>query len=229
MYMTRDRTSLRPEGRPKIKRAAPARPAGRPKDPEKRRAIIEAARTMFLEHGFEAVSIDAVADGAGVSKMTVYSHFQDKRFLFAACVEANCSEMLAGLNRLDRQAASGDFRVAMVALGTSMLKLTLSPRFVTEFPRLLFALRSDPVLARAFYEAGPERMRATLARIIEAAAKQGDLVVDSPMDAADDLISLWHGHVDRRVLMGVEPPPSEAEIEQRARRGIEVFLRAYRP
>jgi TetR/AcrR family transcriptional regulator, mexJK operon transcriptional repressor len=202
---------------------------GRPKDPEKRRAIIAAGQRMFFDHGYEAVAMEAVAAAAGVSKMTVYSHFQDKAALFGACVHAACAEMLAGLTGLDHQAVSGDLKEALVAFGSTFLKFVFSPRAIVNLPRLVLSLRQDPVLARTFYEAGPERTRASLARIIEAAAERGELVLDAPMDAADDLMSLWKGHADNRVLMGIEPPLSEAALERRARRGTEVFLRAYRP
>ena len=64
---------------------APAKPAGpgRPKDPGKRAAILDAAKRMFVSHGFERVSMDQIAAEAGVSKLTVYSHFGDKDRLFA--------------------------------------------------------------------------------------------------------------------------------------------------
>ena len=173
--------------------------------------------------------MDAVAAAAGVSKMTIYSHFKDKAALFCACVRANCSDMLEGLTGLDQQAASGELKEALIGFGTRFLSFVLSPKVTANLPRLLLSLRNDPMLARTFYEAGPERTRASLARIIEAAAKQGELAVETPMDAADDLMSLWQGQADKRLLMGIEPPLSEDAIERRVRRGTDVFLRAYRP
>ena len=57
---------------------------GRPKDPAKREAILDAAKALFIAQGFAGTSMDAVATEAGVSKLTVYSHFSDKATLFAA-------------------------------------------------------------------------------------------------------------------------------------------------
>ena len=51
---------------------------GRPKDPGKRAAILDAAKRLFVSQGFERVSMDQIAAEAGVSKLTVYSHFGDK-------------------------------------------------------------------------------------------------------------------------------------------------------
>ena len=67
---------------------------GRPKDLEKRAAILEAAKGLFLSRGFGATSMDAVAAGAGVSKLTVYNHFSDKDTLFLEAVKAKCEEQM---------------------------------------------------------------------------------------------------------------------------------------
>jgi TetR/AcrR family transcriptional regulator of autoinduction and epiphytic fitness len=52
----------------------------------KRQAILEGAIKVFTEQGFEAASMDAIAEAAGVSKRTVYNHFQSKEALFQTIV-----------------------------------------------------------------------------------------------------------------------------------------------
>ena len=54
--------------------------------PAKREQILEGARQAFTEHGYERASVDLVAARAGVSKATVYNHFEDKRALFTAAL-----------------------------------------------------------------------------------------------------------------------------------------------
>ena len=51
---------------------------------QKRRAILDAAREVFLKNGYPGTSMDEVAALAGVSKVTVYKHFSDKHSLFVA-------------------------------------------------------------------------------------------------------------------------------------------------
>ncbi|MDX2097629.1 MAG: TetR/AcrR family transcriptional regulator [Leptolyngbyaceae cyanobacterium bins.59] len=53
---------------------------------EKAEQILKGAMQEFLAHGYAATSMDRVAAAAGVSKATVYSHFQDKEGLFTALV-----------------------------------------------------------------------------------------------------------------------------------------------
>src|SRR5262245_49340147 len=76
--------------------AAPPRPSGpgRPKDLGKRAAILDAAKRLFLGQGFAGASMDQIASEAGVSKLTVYSHFGDKETLFAAAVRAHSEQQL---------------------------------------------------------------------------------------------------------------------------------------
>jgi len=68
---------------------------GRPRDPERYRRVMEAARGHFDAHGFERASVDAIAAEAGVSKMTIYSHFASKEGLFEAVVRY-AAERFAG-------------------------------------------------------------------------------------------------------------------------------------
>src|SRR5687767_15441054 len=75
---------------------------GRPKDLGKRAAILEAAKRMFTQLGYDGVSMDQIAAEAGVSKLTVYSHFGDKETLFSEAISAKCEEQLStGLFALD--------------------------------------------------------------------------------------------------------------------------------
>ena len=57
---------------------------GRPKDLEKRQRILMAAKSLFLKYGYHGSSMNQIAAEAGVTKLTVYNHFQDKANLFIA-------------------------------------------------------------------------------------------------------------------------------------------------
>ncbi len=53
----------------------------------KQEAILQGAVRLFLRSGYAGTSMDRVAAEAGVSKQTIYSHFQDKEGLFQALME----------------------------------------------------------------------------------------------------------------------------------------------
>jgi TetR/AcrR family transcriptional regulator, mexJK operon transcriptional repressor len=198
--------------------------SGRPKDIAKRAAIIKAARELFASHPFELVTMDAVATRADVSKMTVYSHFHDKETLFETIVLATSDQMIGALTTPEQ---GGGLRERLIAVGTVFLTVILGSDICTMAHTLPGTLRANPSLADRFYAAGPGRVRSALAAIIAAAARRGELDVDDPEAAADDLVSLWEGSMPAKIAFGLANPITPSECGRRARRGTEVFLRAY--
>jgi TetR/AcrR family transcriptional repressor of mexJK operon len=198
---------------------------GRPKDIAKREAIIEAARALFASQPFDLVTMEAVAARARVSKMTVYSHFHDKETLFETIVLATSDQMIEALSG---PVPGGGLRERLIAVGTVVLSVILGTDICTMAHTLPPALRANRQLADRFYAAGPGRVRSALARIIAEAARRDELEVDDPDKAADDLVSLWEGGMPAKMSFGLAGLCSPVEISERARRGTEVFLRAYR-
>lgn len=83
---------------------------------ERREQLIEVVRTLVAEKGFHAVSIDAVARRAGVSRPVVYGHFTDLAGLLQALVEHQEARALAQLaSFLPETATSQDRRAALLA------------------------------------------------------------------------------------------------------------------
>lgn len=199
--------------------------AGRPKDTVKRDAILAAARGLFASQPFELVTMEAVAAQAGVSKMTVYSHFHDKETLFETIVAATADQMMRALSEPDQ---GGDLRERLIAVGMEFLGVILGSDVCKMAHTLPGTLRANRALAERFYAAGPGRVRAALAGMIAAAAERGELVVDDADRAADDLVGLWEGGMPAKIAFGLFGLSTPMEIENRALRGTEVFLRAYR-
>src|ERR687894_3210836 len=69
----------------------------------KPRAILDAAAELFLAHGFAAVSMEAVARQAEVSKATLYAHFSGKDALFGAMVAERCGRLAVEASTLAGQ------------------------------------------------------------------------------------------------------------------------------
>jgi TetR/AcrR family transcriptional regulator, mexJK operon transcriptional repressor len=199
--------------------------SGRPKDTAKHEAIVAAARSLFATQPFELVTMEAVAAKAGVSKMTVYSHFRDKETLFERIVAATADFMI---NALPAAEQGGGLRQRLIAVGDAFLTVILGSEICTMSHALPGTLRAHPGLAARFYAAGPGRVRAALAAMITAAVEGGELVVDDPRRAADDLVSLWEGGQSAKIAYGLAGMSTKEEISQRAARGTDVFLRAYR-
>jgi TetR/AcrR family transcriptional regulator, mexJK operon transcriptional repressor len=187
---------------------------------------MDAAKSLFARQPFDLVTMEAVAAQAGVSKMTVYSHFRDKETLFETIVSAVSDQMISALSGPGHRDAR--LRDRLVAVGGAFLGVILGPGVCEMAHTLPGTLRANRPLALRFYNAGPGRVRAALAQIIAAAAASGELAVDDADRAADDLVSLWEGSRPAMTAFGLAEPASPEEVRQRAVRGTDVFLRAYR-
>lgn len=57
-----------------------------------RQTIVDAACELFVELGFQATTMDKVAQRAKISKLSIYRHFENKEALFSAAMVARCDQ-----------------------------------------------------------------------------------------------------------------------------------------
>ena len=206
--------------------AVPPPPPDEESRSPKPRAILDAAGDLFLTQGFAAVSMDAVARQAGVSKATLYAHFPGKDALFAAIVAERCDRMASEASAL---AGHDDgLEAALRRLGRTILGFLISPSTMAIHRIVLAEADRVPGLAEAFYAAGPGAGRARLACWIAEEQRLGRLRTDAdPTEAAGHLGALLRGDLWLRAGLGVPPAPDEEAVERAAASAAAVFLRAY--
>ncbi|AFY18272.1 TetR family transcriptional regulator [Stutzerimonas stutzeri] len=200
---------------------------GRPKDLVKRQAILDAAKVLFLSKGYANTSMDAVAAEAGVSKLTVYSHFNDKETLFSAAVVAKCEEQLPPLFFELPEGVAVETVLLNIARGFHQL---INSDESVNLHRLMMTLGSqDPKLAQIFFEAGPERMLHGMERLLRRIDESGVLSIEKPHNAAEHFFCLLKGAGNFRLLYGCGEPPVGEAAESHVREVVGLFMRAYRP
>jgi TetR/AcrR family transcriptional repressor of mexJK operon len=205
--------------------AVPKPQRGRPRDPELWRRILEAARHHFYEHGLERASLDGIAADAGVSKMTVYSHFGSKEGLFEAVVRERTDRVMggvAGVGALDPKQP----RKALLAIGEQFLALTRDEDALGKFRSVYGAAGAQPEACRGFYRQGPERLIGDLAAYLRRANTSGTLEVRHPRQAADLFLSMFMGDGHIRRLLKLDAP-DEAENKALLREAVRIFMTAY--
>lgn len=200
----------------------PGPETGRGRD--RRRAILEAARRLFLDRGYAGTSMEAIAAAAGVSKATLYSHFTGKEALFGAIVEERCRNLLAPLEA----AANGDAAITdrLRRFAARFTELVTEPEAVALYRLVLAEAPRFPELARTFHACGPERAMARLAEVL-AATEGREIVAGDPRAAAELFFTLLVGPWHTRVLLGLERPDA-ATLAQRAEQAVRRFLRLCR-
>ncbi|MCI0993113.1 TetR/AcrR family transcriptional regulator [Pseudomonas corrugata] len=205
----------------------PSSGPGRPKDLAKRQAILDAAKRLFIELGYANTSMDTVATEAGVSKLTVYSHFNDKETLFSAAVIAKCEEQVPPLFFEWPDGVPIEHVLLNIARGFHLL---VSSEESVNLHRLIMALGSqDPKLSAIFYQAGPERMLSGMERLLAKVNQSGALCIEKPRHAAEHFFCLIKGAANFRLLYGCGAPLEAEAAEEHVQEVVGLFMRAYRP
>jgi len=196
---------------------------GRPSDQAKRHAIVEAASRRFFDDGYAATSIEQVAADAGVSKVTIYNHFGDKRALFGAAVELECEKM-RGYFSIEETPA-GSIRDRLTRIGQAMSAFLSRPEMIKFDRRIAAETEVDPTIGHAFLKAGPWRMREDFTAFLSAAHERGELNIAEPNLAAEQFVALCKGMGDLNQRFGAEP--SAADTAKRIAGAVDMFLMAY--
>lgn len=192
----------------------------------KHEAILDAAAHEFREAGFAATSMDRIAERAGVSKRTVYNHFDSKEALFEAILEVlwsrshKASDLEYDPNvPLARQL--GEFAARELELLADSNYLGLARALVAE------AIRSPGLLQEKWRELTDEE--AGLAGWMQAAAEDGKLDIEDSALAADQFFALLKSFAFWPQILGILAPPTAGERKQLIESAVSMFLARYQP
>jgi AcrR family transcriptional regulator len=191
----------------------------------KAESVLAAAKRAFLAGGFGAVSMDAIAREAAVSKATVYAHFGSKEELFGAVIGRECEQRFAGLSASELDPR--DVRASLTILGRRFLELVLSPDAIALHRIILGEVTRFPVLGEVFWRAGPERNLTQIEGFLRSADASGALSLPDVRLAAEQFVSLVRGEIHLRQLLRLETETGEREIRTAVEGAIDTFLRAF--
>lgn len=207
----------------------PIRRGGRPSRADAlrlRERILLVATDLFLQEGYGSTTIEAVAARAGISKRTFYDRFDDKAALFAAVVHRIIEHIRPPPDVPLLQGAS--LRAMLVRLAGMILHAALSPQAIAlhrlvnaesvRFPELVRAVASD---------GSSQEATSLIAGLLERELPEAKLSARSRVFAAEQFIFMVVS-VPQRRAMGFGPPLSDAELEDWARRVVELFLNGCR-
>jgi TetR/AcrR family transcriptional repressor of mexJK operon len=211
--------------------SGPAKPRapGRPRDLDTGAAILDAGWDLFLERGVEATPVEAIAARAGVSKVTLYKHYPDKPALFRAAVEREMERIEAAQRLGSAEAAPTSVADQLRGFGLGVFSFLTTKPAIDFYSVVAGELRRHKDLARAFYDFGPGRTRANLARLIAGAAARGELSVTDPEHAAEELFGLWQGFTNFQMSLDVDVEEIRRDLPDRIDRGVRLFMKAYDP
>ena len=189
---------------------------------ERRQAIIRAARTSFLEHGYAATSMSGLLDTLGGSKATLWGYFRSKEDLFAAVVEEASAQFRLELEGI--LIPDEDLPEVLLQFCRAFLRTIESPEALSAWRLVVGEGSRFPELIRIFRERAGRAPEAILTDCLSRYVGR-DLRPGDPRRMAIMLIGLCQYRRDQ-LMLGVEAASLDP-IDMASAEFTDLFLRAY--
>lgn len=190
-----------------------------------RRRILDCAARAFLEAGYDKANLDDIADAAGVSKITIYRHFQNKNDLFIQMVRDLTEGMAASL----RMTLDPDLPVENALFAFADLRASLMVRPVAgdwpmfEMLRLVISVAVRmPELAKGYLDNFYDDMARPLSDYLRAKCEAGELAIEDCDLAAGYFVQ--SNFFVEAILVNPAVLPSESRRREIARQAVRLFL-----
>lgn len=192
---------------------------------DRREAILAVANRSFLEHGYAATSMSAIAATVGGSKATLWSYFPSKAALFEAVVD---EATLAFRQRLSLLLdPEGDPEETLRNFCADFVERVTAPQAVALYRLALSEACRFPEIGEIFYQRGPRSTHALLGAFIASAIERRRLRRTDPVEAAKVLTLLCMGGCHQQLLLGRIDVPTPELIRADADAALDIFMRAF--
>lgn len=193
------------------------------------RALTDAATDMFLDHGYEAASLDALIAQVGGSRRNIYDRFGGKEGLFIEVVTGLCADLAQPLEDLEIDDETVDG--ALKLFGRQLLGIVLRPRTLALHRLMIAEGRRFPALSQAIWRAGHDNAARILAGWIARQQVSGQLrSLASSTDLAAQFIGLLTTGPQTQALVGLAPTVlGAADVAQLTDLAVETFLAGLLP
>jgi len=173
------------------------RPRGRPRSAKAQQAILAAAIELLLERGLHAMSMDDVAERAGVSKATIYRWWASKELL---ALDALATEWAAPSPNAERD--TGSLRGDLLARFRPWLRQLNGKPFGRVIAGLIAEAQTDPEFAKLYREHFVQPRRDATRPLLLRAIDRGEILADTNLEVTLDLL---YGPIYHRLLHGHAP------------------------
>jgi AcrR family transcriptional regulator len=202
------------------------RPPQTKRGTERRAALLSAADELFLQRGYDAVSLDDLVAQVGGSKAAIYQYFGNKKGLLVSLVSFRC-ERFFNENELPRQLDQKNVRDVLVLLAHKIYAAFTCPDNIAFMRLIIQESQRDPEMAQLAYEAGPLRGLNDTANILRDAHVQGQIDCPQPFESAILFLGILR-HSQWRLLVGLPPLEPHLNPEAYLNNSIDRFLAAHR-
>jgi AcrR family transcriptional regulator len=191
----------------------------------KRRQILDGARRVFMDLGFDGASMGEIARACGVSKGTLYVYFADKNRLFEAIVEEESLEQGKLAFNFD---PTRNVETTLREFGRDYVKVLCRPGGGSAIRTVMAIAERMPEVGRRFYEKVLEKNISQLAGYLAARIKPDGLVIDDCALAASQFMNMCQATLFLPFIFQAGPAPSSERIDAVVESATRMFLANYR-
>jgi AcrR family transcriptional regulator len=194
-------------------------------DSSKRRQILDGARKVFMDLGFDGASMGEIARAAQVSKGTLYVYFADKCALFEAILEQEALQHGQVAFNFD---PARDVETTLKDFGRAYNRLLCRPGGGSAIRTVMAIAERMPDLGRRYYARVLDKSINRLSDYLTAHVASGDLAIDDCDLAASQFMELCKASLFLPFVFQAAPAPSEERMSEVVDSATRMFLAAYR-
>ncbi len=209
----------------KSSETAPARRDARLSATARRKAIMDAAKALFLSKGYAATTLEEIVTASGGSLATVYQLFGNKQGLWEALVADVSDQVIAPV-----QAAlvhHGEPRAVLKEFARRLDGVERSSEVAGALRLMITEGASSPELARTLFAKGPDASRRIVAAYLDTEVTAGRLVIADTTLATEQFCSLVCADTVLRSACGVLTQASPEDLDRRLDAAVDVFMKTY--
>jgi TetR/AcrR family transcriptional regulator, mexJK operon transcriptional repressor len=202
-------------------------PGGRPTRAEAERrhaALLETAMRLFLERGFEPVTIEEIARQASVAKRFIYARYTDKAALFVAAVEHNFQGRMEALRAIEPSPRGPEW--GLLELARALIEMTLQPDALALHRLFMSAAPQFPDLVRRMIDRKRQGGIMEIERVLRFYADRGEIELHDPIWMTEQFFISTVGIPQRLALAGIRETPYQEG--RRLRLAVNLFVNGCR-
>ena len=192
---------------------------------ERRLALLVNACDLFLERGYDAVSLDDIVNHAGGSKASIYKYFGSKEGLFTAICDYRREVFFKGVC-VPYIAEKIDLKNYLNQTLIRFYQHIIKPENIAFMRLFTEQTQKDIQLAHYFYDQCALNIQNTIAFALGQANDLNAIYCSNPHFSAMMYFGILRD-VEWRLLMGLEVSANDAEITDYINYSVDLFLKAH--
>lgn len=193
---------------------------------ERRAALLDAANRLFLQRGYDQVSLDDLVAEVGGSKAAIYQYFGNKKGLLVALAEFRCESFFNEYD-LPRSLGTRHIRDVLLTIASELYQAFTRADNIAFMRLIIQESQRDPEMAALAYNAGPRRGLNNTANILQEASANGQIDCPRPFESSVLFLGILR-HAQWRLLVGLPPLEPELQPESFLSYLVDRFLAAHR-